>query len=354
VCSGYQRGLLLLRDPYYRVVYPTLHHPITAGTAAGRAEILIQIESRWHTEGIRLVKFPRPGVNAFQVWLGDGSEAFVDSQTGALIDRWHWSDRLPAFLFELHAHLLAEPNGTVVNGVAALLVVFMGLTGIVLWWPGRRAAFRLRGAIPRKSTPGELLRSHAAVGALGLLPILTFAGTGAAIVFYEPTARVMSALLDTRAPEEPSARVTPREAPGRPWPEILAALDGTFPEGETVFYYPGTSTNARLMFRKRLPGEWHPNGRSYVLVDPYTAGVVQAIDARMQGAGTRIMHAMYPMHAAKVGGLTMFAAGAFAALALTWLASGGAWSYLARRIVIRRGSPVIGARTVMSSVDGAK
>jgi uncharacterized iron-regulated membrane protein len=347
-------GLLLLRDPYYRVVYPTLQHPITSETAAGRAEILTRLESRWHTEGIRLVKFPRPGVNAFQVWLGDGSEAFVDPQTGALIDRWHWSDRLPAFLFELHAHLLAEPNGTVVNGFAALLVVFMGLTGIVLWWPGRRAAFRLRGAIPRKSTPGELLRSHAAVGALGLLPILAFAGTGAAIVFYEPTARVMSALLDTRAPEEPSARVTPREAPGRPWAEILAALDGTFPEGETVFYYPGTSTNARLMFRKRLPGEWHPNGRSYVLVDPYTAGVVQAIDARMQGAGTRIMHAMYPVHAAKVGGLTMVASGAFAALALTWLASGGAWSYLARRIVIRRSSPVTDARRVVSSADCAK
>jgi len=333
-------GLLLLRDPYYRVVYPPLNNPITAATAGGRAEILAQIESRWRTDGIRLVKFPRPGVNAFQVWLGDGTEAFVDPQTGAVIDRWHWSDRLPAFLFELHAHLLAEPNGTVVNGVVALFVVFMGLTGVVLWWPGRRGAFRLRGAIPRRTTPGELLRSHAAIGALGLLPILVFAGTGAAIVFYEPTSRVMSTLLDSRAPEEPSVRVSPRDVPGRPWPEILAALDGTFPEGETVFYYPGTSTNARLMFRKRLPGEWHPNGRSYVLIDPHTAGVVQAIDARRQGAGTRIMHAIYPVHAAKVGGQGMIAFGAFAVVALTWLASGGAWSYFGRRSLIRRNSLV--------------
>ena len=91
------------------------------------------------------------------------------------------------------------------------------------------------------------------------------------------------------------------------------------------------------MFRKQLPGEWHPNGRSYVLVDPYTAQVVQAIDARAQGTGTRLMHAVYPVHAAKVGRLPMMLLAAFAAAALTWLAAGGAWAYVGRRRLAWRG-----------------
>ena len=95
-------------------------------------------------------------------------------------------------------------------------------------------------------------------------------------------------------------------------------------------YYPGAGVNAVLTFRKSLPGEWHPNGRSYVLVDPYRAEVVQAIDARAQGTGTRLMHALYPVHAATVGG-TVFAVIAFvSAFGLVWLAIGGSWAYLAR------------------------
>ena len=329
-------GLLLLRDPYYRLVYPGLDRPIAEAETARRPATLSVIEERWRAVGVRLVKFPQPGVNAFHVWLADGREAFVDPRTAAVIDEWHWSGRLPAFLFELHAHLLAEPNGTLVNGAAALAIVFMGLTGVILWWPGRARAYRLRGAIPRHTSPAELLRSHAAVGVLALVPILLFAGTGAAIVFYDGTERLVTALLDAHPAQEPDARVPRQDAPRRPWPEILRALDRTFPDGQAVFYYPGSAQDARLTFRKRLPGEWHPNGRSYVLVDPYRAAVVQAIDARSQGAGTRLMHAIYPVHAAKVGGFPMAALGAVAAIALTWLAAGGMWVYVGKWM--RRGA----------------
>jgi uncharacterized iron-regulated membrane protein len=329
-------GLLILRDPYFRFVYPSVAAPITAEQHAVRPEILTAIESRWRHEGVQLVKFPQPGVNAYLVWLRDGTQAFVDPQTGDVIDHWRWYERLPACLFDLHAHLFAERPGTVVNGVAALFVLFMALTGLVLWWPGRRSAFRLRGAVPRRAAPADVLRSHAAVGTLAIVPILVFVATGAVMAFYQPTARVMSRLLDGRAPMEADARVPPQARAAIPWSSLLPVLDRTFADGQTIYYYPGTSDNARLMFRKRLPGEWHPNGRSYIVLDPYTAQVVQAIDARAQGAGTRFMNTIYPVHAATVGGLAMDAAGAVAALALAWLAAGGVWSYVGRRATARR------------------
>ena len=324
-------GLLLLREPYYRTVHPSLAAPVAVPSVDTRAAALADVEARFGSEGIRLLKFPRDGVNAYQLWFFDGSEAFVASDSRSLIARWHWSTSLPAFLFELHAHLLVDGGGTVVNGVLALILIFMALTGVVVWWP-RKSVFRLRRVAPRSSRPGEVLRSHAAVGMLATVPIVLFAMTGAAIVFYEPTSRVLSAMLDRRAPEEPTVRVAPLDAPHRPWTEILAALDRTFPEGETVFLYPGTSGNARLLFRKRLPGEWHPNGRSYVVIDPYTARVVQAIDARAQGMGTRVMQSVYPVHAASVGGAGMTALAGMTAIALSWLAGGGVWAYLARRV----------------------
>ena len=322
-------GLLLLRDPYYRAIYPQLAAPVTAADAALRAERLTAIESS--PDPVRLVKLPHEGMNVYQVWYGDNTEAFVDARTGALLDRWDPLERFMPFHFELHAHHIAEPGGTLVNGWIALFLVFMALTGVILWWPARRGAFRLRRAVPIHHAPSVILRSHAAMGAIAAIPILIFASTGAAIVFYDEAEMAMTAVFDAHQAQEPNATVALRDAAKRPWTELLVALDTTFPDGESIFYYPGSPTNARLMFRKRLPGEWHPNGRSYVLVDPYTANVVQAIDARAQGAGTRAMHAVYPIHAAKTGGVAMVLFAAFAAAALTWMTVSGVWTYFGRR-----------------------
>jgi uncharacterized iron-regulated membrane protein len=44
--------------------------------------------------------------------------------------------RLLRKLLELHDDLLAGPTGRKVNGVGALLLVLLSLTGIVVWWPG--------------------------------------------------------------------------------------------------------------------------------------------------------------------------------------------------------------------------
>jgi uncharacterized iron-regulated membrane protein len=185
-----------------------------------------------------------------------------------------------------------------------------------------------------------LIRAHAASGVLLLVPIAIFSATGAGLVFYERASRVMSAVLDRSPSQVPDAVVPTAPARHRPWSEILEAVQRTLPEAGPSMYYPGAGVNAVLTFRKSLPGEWHPNGRSYVLVDPYTADVVQAIDARRQGAGTRIMHALYPVHAAKVGGAPLILAAIAAALGLVWLAANASWAFLGKLLA----QPVLSKR----------
>jgi uncharacterized iron-regulated membrane protein len=341
-------GLLLLRGPYERAMYPALAkpyaRPLDAGALAREAAVVASIEERFrHDGGVRTVKFPREGTNAFHVYLDDESEAFVDPERGDLIARWTWRASFPAFLFELHAHLLAEDAGKTINGIVALFILFLSLTGIILWWPRKSSAFRLRRSLPRSAAPGELLRSHAASGALAAIPIIVFAATGAAIVFSTPVNAALSAMFDRRTPMKPDAVVARQEAADeRPWAERLARVRATFPEGDLVMYSPGRGKNAAQSFRLRLPGEWHPNGRSYVLLNPYEGTVVQSIDARRQGLGTRIAHAVYPVHAATVGGVPYLLFTIFAAVGLAWLAIGGAaaWiqKYRAGRSATRRAS----------------
>jgi uncharacterized iron-regulated membrane protein len=332
-------GLLLLRGPYERAIYPSLAKPLTTNPTR-EAEVVASIDERFRKDGgVRTLKFPREGANAFHVYLDDESEAFIDSTSGDLIARWTWRDSLPAFLFELHAHLLAENAGKTLNGIAALFMLFLTLTGIILWWPRKSSAFRLRRSMPRNATAGELLRSHAASGAIAAIPVLVFAATGAAIVFYTPVNAALSATFDHRTPTKPDAVVAPapagEAATMRPWAERLANVRATFPEGDLVMYSPGRGKNVAQSFRLRLPGEWHPNGRSYVLLNPYTGVVAQSIDARQQGLGTRIAHAIYPVHAATIGGFPYLLFTILAAVGLAWLAIGGAAAWIQKYRVSR-------------------
>jgi uncharacterized iron-regulated membrane protein len=353
-------GLLLLRGPYERAMYPSLAKPFTTplatpfATAAleREAAVVASIEARFRNDGgVRTIKFPRDGANAFHVYLDDESEAFIDPERGDLIARWTWRDSLPAFLFELHAHLLAENAGKTVNGVVALFMLFLTLTGVILWWPRKSGAFRLRRSLPRNVSSGELLRSHAASGAIAAIPILVFAATGAAIVFYTPAAAALSAMFDHRTPIKPDAVVAPAPARNgdaaemRPWAERLARVRTTFPDGDLVMYSPGHGKNAAQSFRLRLPGEWHPNGRSYVLLNPYDGTVAQSIDARQQGLGTRIAHAIYPVHAATVGGLPYLLFTIAAAVGLAWLSIGGAAAWIQKYRATRRATAAAAAKT---------
>jgi uncharacterized iron-regulated membrane protein len=345
-------GLLLLRGPYERAEHPALAKPFVmpadAAALAREAAVVTSIEERFRRDdsgGVRTIKFPREGTNAFHVYLADDSEAFVDPEHGDVIARWTWRSSLPAFLFELHAHLLADDAGKTVNGIGALFVVFLSLTGIILWWPRKSSAFRLRRALPRSASPGELVRSHAASGAIAALPIIVFAATGAAIVFYTPVNAALSAMFDQRTPMKPDAVVAPVAGEMRPWAERLARVRATFPEGDLVMYSPGRGKNVAESFRLRLPGEWHPNGRSYVLLNPYDGAVVQSIDARQQGLGTRIAHAIYPVHAATVGGLPYLLFTILAAAGLAWLAIGGTAAWIQKYRATRRATAAAAVKT---------
>lgn len=301
-------GILIFHDSILRMTWPVLASPLQPGQERAYPTILSHVERRFHDPGIQLIKFPDQGMNAFHLWLHDGSEAFVHPSSGRLISRWAWNETLTGVLFELHANLLAGEPGEQVNGYLGLLLLGFVLSGLILWWPQRRT-FQLRFAMPRGASPAHLIRAHSAIGVIFAAGILLFVVTGVTMVFYRPFMTTVTAVLDSTPPMVPSATVKPTDQPVQPWTTILETVATTFPDGKLVYYIPPRPDNAVMTFRKRMPSEWHPNGRSFILLHPYTGEVLQTIDARQQQLGMRLMEKAYPLHASKVGGVpyTLFA-----------------------------------------------
>jgi uncharacterized iron-regulated membrane protein len=88
-----------------------------------------------------------------------------------------------ARLLDLHDNLLAGPNGRKVNGVGALALLAVAMTGLAIWWPGiktwRRSLTLRRGVGWKRFT----WHSHSMIGFWSLGFILVFGVSGVYLSF---------------------------------------------------------------------------------------------------------------------------------------------------------------------------
>lgn len=121
----------------------------------------------------------QPANQAVEIWLdrkGHKKQRLFDPYTGRdLGESRPYSIQFVGWLVDLHVNLLAGKTGRVVNGVGALFVLALSLSGAILWWPGVRG-WR-RGLIVRRASSWKRFNweLHSVAG-LWTLPIVFMFG----------------------------------------------------------------------------------------------------------------------------------------------------------------------------------
>jgi uncharacterized iron-regulated membrane protein len=153
---------------------------------------------------------------------------------------------------------------------------------------------------------------------------MVFCLSGSGLIFYETTLGLLNRLLPGPAPEE----FFPPSQPGEiDWPRALANAQARFPDATIrAAIWPEGGGAARV--RLRQPGEWTPDGRTTVIIDPATSQVQGVIEPGRLGRGYRLNDALYPIHAAAVGGRLYDLLAALTGLALAALGGFGLWSFV--------------------------
>lgn len=316
IVFGLTGSLLVFENDWIALKHPEARagfaaDPAVLGAAAERLEA--------DHPDLRTVDFGGPQLGAHKLYLAE-KDLGVAGPDGATLDRWTGPARVEAFIFDLHHYLLAGETGEIVGGVAALAAVLLVLTGLVVWAPAWRAT-RLR-IWPRSARRGELVSTHRNLGLITAAPVLIFCLTGAGLVFHDQA----RALLAPNAPEAPPA---PEVGTGDiDWPAALAAAQARFPDATLRMAGWPAAPGEPASIRLKQPGEWHPNGRTRVLIDPTTSRVVHTLDAQTLTQGERAIHAIYPLHAGSVGGWLYEWVTVLSGLALAALGGVGTWSFL--------------------------
>jgi uncharacterized iron-regulated membrane protein len=158
-------------------IVPILSHRLSHDElreAAHRAYPQYRVSWIWDS------KQPNQAANqAIEIWMDRGGhkeQRLFDPYTGQdLGESRPYSIQLMAWLVDLHVNLLSGKVGRLINGVCAVFVLALSLTGAVLWWPGVRS-WR-RGFVIRTKSNWKLLnwQLHNVIG-LWMLPVVFMFG----------------------------------------------------------------------------------------------------------------------------------------------------------------------------------
>ncbi|TXS96308.1 PepSY domain-containing protein [Parahaliea maris] len=231
---------------------------------------------------------------------------------------------LLTLLREFHVDLLTGRWGQSLLLLCGILALFLTVSGLLLWWPGRRA-FRWRWVIPRNYTASRSLQYHRHAGAL-VSPLLLLAFLTGSVMLWQ---KLVAPLLPPVATEIRQIAAMPAGVPGiaRDYRAAQAAV----PDGWPTYirtYQEQDSTYTKVRFR--LPGEWHLNGRTSVVVNSDTGELVISERSDQSSNARRLVNQLYPLHSGygMPGGYRALML--VTSLALAWLAYTGGSHYYTR------------------------
>jgi uncharacterized iron-regulated membrane protein len=296
------------------------------GDAAQIGSVVAAVAER---PGLSRITFGDEQMGLHQAIYADKGGAYL-TQSGEVVDRWEslWG-RPELWLFDLHHYLFLGETGKYVTGVLGILLIAFTISGAMLWWRTRRTfKFRLWSA---RMTRGAIIRQHRDIGVVASPLLLMAAATGSLMIFPALSA----ALLSPWADPAKSASGPPAGAgvigPETDWRRLMANAQAAFPDAAPRRLMLPAAPGKPLTLRLRQEFEWTPNGRTYVYLDPATAGVLAVDDPAAGDTSSAIVEKFYPIHAGKVGGLMWRLALTFSGLILIVLGTLATWSFWSTR-----------------------
>jgi uncharacterized iron-regulated membrane protein len=212
-------ALLVWRIDLQRFSYPALFTSSRPGAIVDAETVLASVRAaypRHHVAGVDAPTTSRPTYLAYATQGAAFVTILADPATGHVLGEL--PDRGPVrVLQELHFNLLGGRRGRTINGIGAMALLTMCLTGVAIWWP-RRRHWRL------------VIRDlHGASGIWTVVFLAMWAITGAAFAFpsaFRSLVASFSQLTVARAPSSTS----PEGRAALAWNDLLARARRVVPD----------------------------------------------------------------------------------------------------------------------------
>ena len=248
---------------------------------------------------------------------------------------WIW------WMQDFHYALLAGEQGLRINGIAALLLVALGISGLLTWWPGFRWTM-IRNTLRVRFNAAAIvwLRDlHILTGLVSLGVLMVIAVT-AMYYTFRPTVTAAVEQVSGARLQPPVVEVLD-DAPGATLAAIVAAAQMAVPEARLLELRPSSRPGMAATLNFLLPGEHVPGGNR-IYVHPQRAEVLRVDRHHALPTTDWLFASMAPWHFGSFGGQVSRAIWFVAGLVPLGLFVSGGWVWLRRRQ--RRRQPALPKR----------
>jgi len=269
-----------------------------AATALGSyaGSTLDSIDMRTHNRRVVSVGLRQNGVQRI---------AWLDSMTGRIVGDEVLEQRHPMLTLaeDLHNQLAAGVRGGQWNGAGGALFFVMSLTGIVVWWPGRRnwkRALRVKWNARWARLNWDL---HSAFGFWCLLFVAMWGLSGAYFIFPAPFQRAIAVFSSMQHLREIPSDWRPGEGV-LPVDTFIARARQLFPQDQLAYVYVDTYRAAGVVkvFMSRNPLLPLSVSEAVISFQPATGRILSDISSARWTAGERLSLSIYSVHFGDFGG----------------------------------------------------
>jgi uncharacterized iron-regulated membrane protein len=228
---------IVFRNELYKSLWPGPKIVPISGPRLSRDALKKAVHDAWPQYSITYIWESKRKDEATEVWIERDGEK-KPKTVGRLVDPFTGRDLgasrpvsigVLAWLSNLHTDLLAGRTGRKVNGVLAILVVILSVTGLTIWWPGTgrlRRSLTIDFKANWKRLNWDL---HSVVGFWMFALVFMWGVTGVYLVFPMPFQVVVNHFSPLQLYGLQSSVETPTANPSDATARIIPVADETSP-----------------------------------------------------------------------------------------------------------------------------
>jgi uncharacterized iron-regulated membrane protein len=221
-------------------------------------------------------------------------QVYVDPYRGVILGEDRYRGKFLQWVYDLHVNLLLGDLGEWLNGWGGFGLALVSVSGIVIWWPGRRwwrQGFTYETRARWKRQNYDL---HKLGGLASSVVLLLLAVTGAYWTFPKEYEALIGWATGT-----PVVIATPRVEPVKEWVSLDVALEAAMkavPGGTPTLFRLAAKPNEVHSLHHLLPGDWRTQGDHVAYIHPGTAAVVRVTYHEDVPLGARIQRDIFGLH----------------------------------------------------------
>lgn len=275
----------------------------------------------------------------FKLTAKDGTRwlTAVDPYRGVIVRDGSLAAWPGEWIFLIHDSLLAGPVGETIVGIEGLGLLFLALTGPIVWWPGRKRLKQGLKVITNRGADLKWRTLHRAGGALIAVVLVGSATTGVLMVWkpeFRDALRIVTPVTDKPTPkvsEQPGAPMVPLDqlvAKARAEYGMTALHQIRFSDGGRV---AAIFLESDLTVRAEGTKQIYYNRYDGTDVGHYVAGALPL--------GTEIVDWLITLHTGLFGGVPTRLLAMISGLSLVGMSASGLWLWYSRTSAKRRRRP---------------